>query len=192
MKLMTISEFSKRCGVRPETLRRWESAGKITPIRTCGRHRRYTEANFQESVAMKLYDSTMPQSVAMKSYASMMSQYVSMNSNEAKMPQAERVILYCRTSPQEQGQLERQILVLRMFSLWQGFHDVELIAEVADGIDMQRPELLSLMHKIISGKVDRLVVAHKDRLVPFGFELLEYIAETCGCKITVLDQVSIP
>jgi len=215
---MTISEFSKRCGVRPETVRRWENAGKVTPIRTGGRHRRYTEANLRQSLDMLSSESvrtqfmnmksnetimlqpatmhsseaTMPQSVTVDSNEAIMPQLVNVNSSEATMPQTERVVIYCRTSPHERGQLENQISVLHMFSLWQGYYGVELIAEVADGTDMQRPKLLSLIKRIINGKIDRLIVAHKDRLVPFGFELIEYIAETCGCNITVLDQVSVP
>jgi len=189
---MTISEFSKRCGVRPETVRKWENAGKVTPIRTGGRHRRYTEANLRQSLDMLSSESVMPQFLDMNSNEIIMPQLVNVNSSEATMPQTERVVIYCRTSPHERGQLENQISVLHMFSLWQGYYGVELIAEVADGTDMQRPKLLSLIKRIINGKIDRLIVAHKDRLVPFGFELIEYIAETCGCNITVLDQVSVP
>lgn len=192
MRLMTISEFSKRCGVRPETVRKWENAGKVTPIRTGGRHRRYTEANLRQSLDMLSSESVMPQFLDMNSNEIIMPQLVNVNSSEATMPQTERVVIYCRTSPHERGQLENQISVLHMFSLWQGYYGVELIAEVADGTDMQRPKLLSLIKRIINGKIDRLIVAHKDRLVPFGFELIEYIAETCGCNITVLDQVSVP
>lgn len=166
MRLMKISEFSKRCGVSPETIRRWEGEGRIRPIRTCGGHRRYTDANLQQSMVIK--------------------------ASEREIPKTGRVVLYCRVSPHEQGQLDRQVSVLHMFSLWRGYHNVELISEVADGNDMQRPELLSLVHKIIAGNVDRLIVAHKDRLVPFGFELLEFIAGISGCEITVLDQISMP
>ena len=44
-KLIKIKEASAYLGVNPETLRRWEKAGIITPIRIGARNdRRYNEA----------------------------------------------------------------------------------------------------------------------------------------------------
>ena len=42
-KYFNIKKAAERCGVRIETLRNWERAGKINPVRTPGGHRRYTE-----------------------------------------------------------------------------------------------------------------------------------------------------
>jgi len=44
-KTYTISEVAKILGVSSKTLRRWESKGVISPIRTLGNQRRYTETN---------------------------------------------------------------------------------------------------------------------------------------------------
>jgi putative resolvase len=38
------------------------------------------------------------------------------------------------------------------------------------------------------GKVSRLVVAHQDRLVRFGYEWFEQFAERHGCEIIVMNQ----
>ena len=38
-----IKKAAELCGVRIETLRNWERARKIRPVRTIGGHRRYTE-----------------------------------------------------------------------------------------------------------------------------------------------------
>ena len=37
-------------------------------------------------------------------------------------------------------------------------------------------------------EVDKIVVFHKDRLLRFGFELVEYMANLNGCEIEVLDS----
>lgn len=38
---VSIGKAARELGVSPETLRRWEAAGKIRPERTPGGHRRY-------------------------------------------------------------------------------------------------------------------------------------------------------
>ena len=47
-KLLTIEETAKLLGVSSQTLRNWEKAGKITPTKTEGGHRRYSEQNITE------------------------------------------------------------------------------------------------------------------------------------------------
>ena len=40
--LLSINEAAARLGVSAKTLRRWEAAGKLKPIRTLGNQRRYS------------------------------------------------------------------------------------------------------------------------------------------------------
>ncbi|MEZ5672513.1 MAG: hypothetical protein R3E08_09060 [Thiotrichaceae bacterium] len=40
----------------------------------------------------------------------------------------------------------------------------------------------------MSGNVSEIVVAHRDRLCRFGFELVESIANKHNCSIVVLDE----
>jgi len=49
-KLITIGEASDLLGVSIKTLRRWEKQGKISPIRTCGGHRRFRREDLLQSV----------------------------------------------------------------------------------------------------------------------------------------------
>src|SRR5438045_3157259 len=42
--MLTIRETEQRIGVHPSTLRRWEQAGLLTPRRTPGGHRRFSDA----------------------------------------------------------------------------------------------------------------------------------------------------
>ncbi len=45
---------------------------------------------------------------------------------------------------------------------------------------------MELLKKIISSEVKEVIITNKDRLVRFGFELLEQIASHFGTRITVL------
>jgi putative resolvase len=45
-----------------------------------------------------------------------------------------------------------------------------------------------LMKRISQNKVDKVVVFYKDRLLRFGFELVEYIASLYDCNIEIIDH----
>lgn len=40
----------------------------------------------------------------------------------------------------------------------------------------------------MSGEIEEVVIAHRDRLCRFGFELIESIASRNHCRIVVLDE----
>lgn len=46
----------------------------------------------------------------------------------------------------------------------------EWLQEVASGLNYKRPIFSSLFEEVESGQVKKIIVAHKDRLVRFGFE----------------------
>ena len=45
--LLTTAEVAKMFRVDPKTVTRWAKAGKLTPIRTIGGHRRYRRSEVQ-------------------------------------------------------------------------------------------------------------------------------------------------
>jgi predicted site-specific integrase-resolvase len=52
-----------------------------------------------------------------------------------------------------------------------------------------RKEFQDVIRMIIQGKVELLVLENKDRLVRFGYEILEQIFKYFGCKILVLNDI---
>jgi putative resolvase len=58
-------------------------------------------------------------------------------------------------------------------------------------MNFRREKFLALVERIERGEVGRLVIAHKDRLVRFGFDFFEWFAERHGCKIIVANQESL-
>jgi len=49
--LLTPSEVASLFRVDPKTVTRWAKAGKLTPIRTLGGHRRYRKSEVQSLLA---------------------------------------------------------------------------------------------------------------------------------------------
>ncbi|WP_083305294.1 IS607 family transposase [Moorena producens] len=93
-------------------------------------------------------------------------------------------IIYARVSTRRQKEdLERQAAFL------QGkFPEAEVIKDIGTGLNYRRKGLKALLGRVLSRDVSEIVVAHKDRMARFGFELIEWICEQNGCRIVVLDQ----
>lgn len=64
------------------------------------------------------------------------------------------------------------------------------ITDVASGINFKRKGLHTLLDSCLQRTLGEIVIAHRDRLCRFGFELLQQIVEKSGGKITVLDDES--
>ena len=69
-----------------------------------------------------------------------------------------------------------------------GIANALFIEEVGGGLNMNRPLFQQLVFDIEDGKVGRLVVAHKDRLCRFGFDLVKAICARRGCELLELAQ----
>ena len=62
------------------------------------------------------------------------------------------------------------------------------ITDVASGINFKRKGLQTILDACLQGTIGELVVAHRDRICRFGFELIESLVQKAGGKITVLDN----
>ncbi|HIK20483.1 MAG TPA: IS607 family transposase [Synechococcus sp. M44_DOE_062] len=102
-----------------------------------------------------------------------------------KLPRKQkRVVLYARVSSRAQKpDLERQIA--KLVSLYPG---AEVVGEIGGGLNFQRPRFLALLERVGAGDVGTIVVAHKDRLCRFGFDLVAWYCRQHGCEIVVLDD----
>ena len=92
-------------------------------------------------------------------------------------------IIYCRVSSKEKSDdLERQVKYLRS-----KYPDHELIKDCGSGINWKRKGLKTILEYAMSGNLCELVVAHRDRLCRFAFELIEWIITANDGQIIVLD-----
>ena len=90
-----------------------------------------------------------------------------------------RKICYCRVSSSKQmDDLERQKSFFRS-----KFPDHDLVADVGSGINWKRKGLKTILEQTMQGKISEIVVAHRDRLCRFAFELLESIFKINGVQV---------
>ena len=66
---------------------------------------------------------------------------------------------------------------MEQYCLGAGIAVDEWVQEIGGGMNFKRKQFLSLMDRVAAGDISRLIVAHKDRLVRFGFDFLDHIAK---------------
>ena len=95
---------------------------------------------------------------------------------------------YARVSSKKQeDDLKRQIELLELFLAKQG-KSFKIISDIGSGIDYSKSGLKELLKLISSNQVDTIYALYKDRLVRFGFELIEEFAKLHNTKIEVINQ----
>ena len=156
--LVSIHQASEMIGVAKGTLRRWESEGKITPIRTAGNHRRFSLQEIEQY--RRSFDSTTHK----------------------------HALAYARVSSSDQKEdLVRQKQLLELYCASKGL-EYEVIEDLGSGINYNKKGLTSLLNKILAGSVSTLIVTHKDRLLRFGAELIFKICEAKGVEVIILNK----
>ena len=159
-KYYSINEFSKILGVSAQTLRNWDKEGKLKPSYVKSNGYRYYS---EESIL---------------SYT-----------QERKTKKNLNVVGYARVSSKKQSDdWERQINNLNTY-ISSKYDSFDIITDIGSGINYNKPGLKKLIEKINKKEVDLIIVLYKDRLLRFGFELVEYFAELNNVKIEVLDKI---
>ena len=101
-----------------------------------------------------------------------------------KTVKPKRKICYCRVSSKKQtDDLERQKDFFKHL-----YPNHELVTDIGSGINWKRKGLKTILEQSMSGDISEVVVAHRDRLCRFAFELIEWILQTKGVKLIVLDN----
>src|SRR5579862_9379157 len=99
-----------------------------------------------------------------------------------------KTIAYARVSSHDQkADLERQKQVLELYCARQGW-TYEVIADLGSGMNYHKKGLKRLLNDILSDKIGRLVIAHKDRLLRFGAELIFAICAAKNVEVVILNQ----
>ena len=98
------------------------------------------------------------------------------------------VIGYRRVSSNKQkDDLQRQIENMKLYLTAQG-KPFKIISDIGSGINYKKKGLKELLKLITQNKVEKVVILYKDRLLRFGFELVEYIANLYNCEIEIIDN----
>src|SRR3990167_3309219 len=105
-----------------------------------------------------------------------------------KMEIVRRTIAYARVSSHDQKtDLERQKQVLELYCARQGW-TFEVVADLGSGMNYHKKGLKRLLNDILGGRIGRLVIAHKDRLLRFGAELIFAICAAKNVEVVILNQ----
>ena len=107
-------------------------------------------------------------------------------------PDHKEVVVYCRvSSPGQKDDLKSQVAAMETFCLGQGLAVNQWIEEIGGGMNFKRKKFNAIIKDIEYGKIKILVIAHKDRLVRFGFEFFEQFALDHGCQMIVANQTTL-
>ncbi|MEI6415029.1 MAG: IS607 family transposase [Pseudomonadota bacterium] len=100
-------------------------------------------------------------------------------------------VVYCRVSSAGQKKdLATQVEAMEGYCRGAGIAVDEWIQEIGGGLNFKRKQFLNLLERIMRGEVSQLLVAHKDRLMRFGFDCFAHIASVNGCALVVVNQES--
>ena len=161
--MLSIGKFAKSLGVSIQTLRNWDKEGKLKPTYVTENGYRY----YSEDLLNKFRNIK--------------------NVNKIK----KKNILYARVSTKSQkDDLDRQIDNLKQYAYSKGY-SFEIITDIGSGINYKKEGLLKMINLVECGEVDRIIVLYKDRLIRFGYDLIEYICKLNDTKIEIVDNSTI-
>ena len=99
-----------------------------------------------------------------------------------------KIIGYCRVSSNKQkDDLQRQIENMKSYLMSKGY-SFEIISDIGSGINYKKNGLNQLIELVLQNKVEKIVVLHKDRLLRFGFELIENVCKKFNTIIEIVDN----
>lgn len=105
-----------------------------------------------------------------------------------RAPAKLRTIAYARVSSHDQkDDLERQKQVLELYCARQGW-TFEVLSDLGSGMNYHKKGLKRLLDDVVEGRIGRLVITHKDRLLRFGAELVFAICAAKGVEVVILNQ----
>ena len=159
MKYYSAKTVTKILGVTAQTLRNWDKENKLKPTYVKSNGYRYYS---EESILAY--------------------------TQERKTKKNLNVIGYTRVYKENETELSKQKENIEKY-LKEKYEHYEIIEDIGSGINYNKPALLKLIEKINKKEVDVIVVLYKDRLLRFGFELVEHFASLNNVKIEVLDKI---
>lgn len=155
---VSIGKAANILGVSIPTLRNWDKAGKLTPsFITAGGTRMYDLATLNLIKGKK--------SIVPDRYT----------------------LAYARVSTQSQKkELEAQKELLTLYCSKQGYR-YKLISDIGSGLNYTKAGLNELIELICSGQIERLVLAHKDRLLRFGSEIIFKLCDIHDVEVEIIN-----
>jgi putative resolvase len=168
-QILTMQAACKCYGIPSSTLRKWADQGHVNSTKSPGGVRLFHRNDLE-----KLFGSVGKPTIPGNK---------SQITNPGETKQRTNVV-YCRVSSVGQkDDLERQIEFLH-----QRYPEHRIIQDIGSGLNFNRKGLQTILELAMQRNIGDLVVAYKDRLARFGFELIQYVIELSGGRVVVLDD----
>ncbi len=160
IKYYSIGQFAKLISKTPQTLRDWHKKGLFPPHHiTDGGTRYYSQEQLNHFLGIKGVDT-----------------------------KTKKVIGYCRVSSHKQkDDLERQTENVKTYMIAKGYQ-FDVITDIGSGINYNKKGLNQLIDMITNSEIEKIVILHKDRLLRFGFEIIENLCSKYGAAIEIIDN----
>lgn len=160
MKYYSIGQFSKLIGKTSQTLREWDKKDILKPHHVAPtRYRYYSQEQLNHFLGIK---------------------------GEKQLNK--KIIGYCRVSSHKQkDDLQRQIENVKTYMYAKGYQ-FDIIKDIGSGINYNKKGLNQLIDMITNSEVDKVVILYKDRLIRFGYELIENLCNKYGTTIEIIDN----
>jgi predicted site-specific integrase-resolvase len=157
-------DAAKTLGVHQRTLHNWDEKGLIETIRTPGNKRLYNVKKFIENKKCK----------------------EKICNNLDDLDKEDKLNLcYVRVSSNNQ----KDDLIRQKELMIQKYPNHLIIEEIGSGLNLNKKGIKKIIKLAIAGKINELVVAYRDRLTRFGFELIEeLIKDYSKGKLIVLNE----
>jgi putative resolvase len=158
---MTYSpkDFGALIGRSTNTLQRWDREGRLRAHRSPVSNRRfYTHDQYLEYMGIKTES-------------------------------AQLTIAYTRVSGRAQKpDLVNQVKALEQFCTEQTIQVDEWMQDIGSALNYKRKQFIRLFELVEQGRVKTIIIAHRDRLLRFGFEWFEAFCERHGTHIIKLNN----
>jgi len=159
---ISINEAAKITGLSLQTIRKIGDKKQIQCFKTPSGHRRFNKQDLEKFCDSNIIDE-----------------------KDSKITKVNYI--YTRVSSKKQlDDLSRQTEYIQQRK--SEYSSYTTISDIASGINFKRKGLQTILDSCIQGVIGEVVIAHRDRLSRFGFDLIKIIIEKAGGKITILDD----
>lgn len=166
--IYSVSEFANKVGYHYKTLQVLDKKG-IFPAKRNQRNRRYyTDEDY----------------------------YLFLN-QVAKMPieednnnihQKRLIVTYSRVSSHEQkDDLKSQQSFIENFVVSNGLQVDENLSDIGSGLNYERKNFLKILDLVEQDKIEKIIIAHKDRFVRFGFDYFQNFCKKHNTEIVIIN-----
>lgn len=167
--IYSVSEFAEKVGYHYKTLQVLDKKGIFPAKRTKTNRRYYTEED------LNLF----------------LNQIAKIPVETKEKEEKRLTVTYSRVSSHSQKEdLKSQQQFIENFVASQGLQIDENLSDIGSGLNYERKNFLKILDLVEQNKIEKIIVAHKDRFVRFGFDFFKQFCQKHHAEIVVINLES--